>query len=153
METTMVIEKVKTAQPTTGKKELVIEKIEVGQWVRQGDIYVRRLPDEVRDLYEMEQQALVRSMEIARGHIVIASCMFLKCSLWLAELNAKTKDAKAYFRDLMERLGNGVIFDMTTQWVIPHAEHAKLVMPPGLYLGWAQTEVDPLTGKERQVLD
>jgi len=156
METLMVIEKVKTAQPTTGKRELVIEKIEVGEWVRQGDIYIMRLPDVLDVVFKGSRVFKGSShVEIAPGHTPKAESeeLLFGVSLSWAKNTSKTKEGKKFLQDLEVQHKSGVIFKSLSRWEIPHEEHAKLVMPPGTYLGWPQTEVDPLTGQERQVLD
>lgn len=147
METMQVIEKVKSAQPTTGKKDLVINKIAPGQWVRQGDIYVKRLPDGV---FPREASSFSGpEVTIANGHVAIGrfSVIF---SGWEAE-----KHLKAMIGENKEhRLDWGYwLFKADGTWKIPHEEHACLVMPPGEYVAWSQIETDPNTGKDRQVAD
>ena len=157
METAKVIDKVReTPQPTTGKQRLLIEKMLPGQYVRQGDIYVLMIDMATLDNFLNSAKAKndfpgwhnAEEISIANGHVAKSCGKAMLQSLVIIQWWAESVEVGGF------SLPSSATFMRATEtWEVPHEEHARLVMPPGLYVAWNQTEIDPATGHKTQVLD
>jgi len=175
-----VISKVKDPQPTTGKDILdVTETIQPGEWIRQGDVYIKRLPDNFQKPFE-ETCKLLRAtcswifsspdLDLADGHTAHECGAFVFQGFAIDELRKNirmilpsktrarfkdwpTKEVKALNVALKDVPGVGLIFKAPQKWYVPHKEHAEVRLPAGLFVSWPQLEVDPLSGRLVQVID
>lgn len=93
---------------------------EVGQVVRQGDIYIHRVPDGHRHGAHLEHRQLAVGTSMGARHIV---AMDSPVSMFVGTM----RPAWA----LGALLGPCVV--ATGSWKVNHPEHANCVLPAGLY--------------------
>lgn len=121
------------AQNFAIKDTRTVHAINVGQFVRQGDVYIERIP-KLSGWNQTENRQLAPGTSQGSRHMVVGEVDVFECpntsGVTSGRLAGPQLDARAPFR-------------------VGHPEHADMELPAGCYQVWYQT--DPRTNK--RVLD
>lgn len=137
-----VFEKIEERSKSSIKKELIRDKMEIGQYVRQGDIYITRIP-KITSNIEVESRQLAPGFTKGSRHIVIDSP---KIKLF------KGYFGPSHFKGLnFPEFAKGPQIKADVDLVITHPEHAhiKLLIGPACYQVTYQIDYE----RQQRVLD
>lgn len=118
----------------------VIDKIEVGQFARQGDLYCTRIDDQ----FSMEGLTLSSNYQLAPGNTRGSRhvCDNLSCKIYSPSKEEIVKTNVGF-----KAMGPVVV--APTSWRLSHPEHADFYLPEGTYQ--ITYQVNPI--QMRRVLD
>lgn len=115
--------KIKNRSSESVKKHLVVKSIEVGQHVRQGDIYIRKI-DAVTSNVKIKTKQLAPGNSKGSRHIV----------------DDHVKLYHGYCGEEIQEFLKGPQISSETDFVVNHPEHANVTMPAGAYQVTYQTD-------------
>lgn len=104
----------------------VIDKIEVNQWVRQGDVYLVRLDDNV----DLSEYSHTQNRQIALGNTEGARHMVYDT---VEVFKNKSKEYGEVKQNGIGFQSFGPILRSATQFSVCHPEHADISLPSGTY--------------------
>ena len=140
-------------QPAKGKKNVVIDDMICGQYVRQGDVYIMKidLDEALEAIAEFDKVRAEKEIHLDgfdQDHVAkTLSNKLLKRGRLPFSVQETRKIGKA-------KLPTGAtLLKAPGRWKVTHREHAHLFLPAGYFVVWGQVEINPESGNRRQVLD
>jgi hypothetical protein len=131
------------ASTKKAKEYRIVREFPVGKAVRQGDVYILRLPDNAKLTNATKNRQLAPGTTKGSRHIVEGEVKLFQGWTPPADLFASTAKALSVSRERLLEMLAGPAIEANGAFRVTHPEHADFTLPKGRYGTWGQ--LDPKT--------